>query len=427
MGSKKGVDRRRLLKVTGASVAALGLLAAGCGAGGGSGDGTVTIRYAWWGAEDRSKRIIETIRLFEKKHPKIKVKTDFQPYPDFWKKFNTQASGGNPPDVFQNAVGFLRKYDERNVLLDLNAQVKAGNLSMDNFRAGLDKFGVVDGKLLGVPVGSNSMGLVIDKKVYAKAGVTPEQGWTWDEFDAAAKKIRDKGGRAADSGMYGVMYLYDLVLRQQGKAFFTEKGLGFTEADLTKWWTKAERGVKSGIVADTEKVVQNKPKSAVTAELAAGEFTWDNFTNRYSAEGKSEYGLAPIPTTDGKKTGQYLGSLMLSGSKRTQHPKEVAQFIDFMVHDPGVGKIMGYDRGVLATTEQYEAYKPQDPVNKEIAAYEKSLVDAGVLEQITPHPAGADVCESAFLRIAEELTLGKRSVDEAVEQFFTECKTALGG
>jgi multiple sugar transport system substrate-binding protein len=30
------------------------------------------------------------------------MKTDFQPYTDFWKKFNAQASGGNPPDVFQN-------------------------------------------------------------------------------------------------------------------------------------------------------------------------------------------------------------------------------------------------------------------------------------------------------------------------------------
>ncbi|WP_199547837.1 ABC transporter substrate-binding protein [Streptomyces sp. N35] len=426
MRMARRVDRRAMLKITGGSVAALGLTAAGCGGSGGSGDGTVTLRYSWWGADDRAKRINETIELFEKKYPKIKIKTDFQPYPDFWKKFNTQASGGNPPDVFQNAIGFLRKYDAKNVLLDLHQQAKAGHLRLDGFRAGLEKFGEVDGKLLGVPVGSNSMALVIDKHIYTKAGVKPEPGWTWDEFDAALKKIRDKTDRAGDSGMHGVMYMYDLYLRQNGKAFFTEKGLGFTEADLTDWWTKAERDTKSGIVAPTKKVVQAKPKSAVTAELAAGEFTWDNFTNRYSAEGKSEYGLAPIPTTDGKKTGQYLGSLMLSASKRTKHPKEVAQFIDFMVHDPEVAKIMGYDRGVPATTAQFEAFEPTDPVAKEIAAYEESLVASGVLEPITPHPAGADVCETAFMRLAEEVGLGTRSVDEAVKQFFTESKTALG-
>ncbi|MET7656706.1 MULTISPECIES: extracellular solute-binding protein [unclassified Streptomyces] len=428
MGTSRNVERRTILKAAGATAATLGLAATtGCGGDSGtSADGTVTIRYAWWGSEDRAQRINKTIALFEKKYPKIKVKTDFQPYVDFWKKFNTQASGGNPPDVFQNAIGFLRKYDAKNVLLDLGGQVKAGNLSMDGFRAGLDKFGEVDGKLLGVPVGSNSMALVIDKPVYTKAGVKPAQGWTWDDFDAAMKKIRDKAGRAGDSGMYGVMYLYDLYLRQNGKAFFTQDGLGFTEADLTDWWTKAKKGVEEGIYADPKKVAQIKPKSAVSGELAASEFTWDNFTVRYTSEGKSEYGLAPIPTTDGKKTGQYLGSLMLSASKRTQHPKEVAQFIDFMVHDPEVAKIMGYDRGVPATQAQFDAFKPTDEVNKSIAAYETSLVSAGVLEPITPHPNGADICEAAFLRIAEELALGTRSVSEAVKQFFTESKTALG-
>ncbi|HEY8979562.1 MAG TPA: extracellular solute-binding protein [Streptomyces sp.] len=427
MGTTRNVERRTILKAAGATAATLGLAATtGCGGdSGSSSDGTVTIRYAWWGADDRAKRINQTIALFEKKYPKIKVKTDFQPYGDFWKKFNTQASGGNPPDVFQNAIGFLRKYDAKNVLLDLSSQVKAGNLSMDGFRAGLDKFGEVDGKLLGVPVGSNSMALVIDQPVYTRSGVTPKPGWTWDDFHAAMLKIHQKTGRAGDSGMYGVMYLYDLYLRQNGKAFFTTDGLGFTEADLKEWWTKAEQGLEQGEFADAKKVAQIKPKSAVAAELAAGEFTWDNFTIRYTSEGKSQYRLAGIPTTDGKKTGQYLGSLMLSASKRTKHPKEVAQFIDFMVHDPEVAKIMGYDRGIPATQAQYDAFKPTDEVNKAIAAYEESLVASGVLEPITPHPSGADICESAFLRIAEELALGTRSVDDAVKQFFTESKTAL--
>ncbi|MFD6033894.1 ABC transporter substrate-binding protein [Streptomyces griseoincarnatus] len=427
MQQGKGVERRAVLKVAGASLAVTGLgaTATACGGGSGSGDGTVTIRYAWWGAEDRARRINKTIDLFEEKHPKIKVKTDFQPYTDFWKKFNTQASGGNPPDVFQNAVGFLRKYDAKNVLLDLHEQVKAGHLRMEGFRAGLEKFGEIDGKLLGVPVGSNSMALVIDKPVYARAGISPEMGWTWDDFDEAMARVRDRTGRAGDSGMYGVMYLYDLYLRQNGKAFFTEDSLGFTEGDLARWWTKAEKGVRSGLFADPKKVAQIKPKSALSAELAGSEFTWDNFTVRYTSEGRSEYGLAPIPTTDGKRTGQYLGSLMLSASKRSRHPVEVAKFIDFMVHDPEVATIMGYDRGVPATTAQYEAYRPTDPVNKAIAAYEESLVKAGVLEPITPHPNGADICEAAFLRIGEELGLGKRSVGEAVEQFFNESKTAL--
>ncbi|MFI1442512.1 ABC transporter substrate-binding protein [Streptomyces fructofermentans] len=427
MRENGSVERRTVLRAAGASVAALGLAAtAGCGGdGGGAGDGSVELRFAWWGAEERAKRINKSVALFEKKYPRIKVKTDFQDYVAFWEKFQTQAAGGNPPDVFQNAVTFLRKYDKRGVLLDLKSQVDAGNLNLDNFRAGVEKVGQVDGKQLGVPVGSNTMSLVIDEKVFDKAGIKPEQGWTWDEYFAALKKIHDTQNVAGDTGYFGIMYLYDLFLRQNGKAFFTEDGLGFAEADLTEWWTDAYNRVKAGIITDPKKIEQLKPKSALASGDAGSEFTWDNFTVRYATEGDSSYGLAPIPTTDGKETGQYLSSLMLSASARTKHPKEAAQFIDFMVHDPEVGRIMGYDRGILATTEQFDAYRPADASSKAIAQYEEDVAAAGVLGAITPHPAGADTVEAAFLRIAGDMSQGKTKVSDAVKQFFSEAKTAL--
>ncbi|MFJ9040696.1 ABC transporter substrate-binding protein [Streptomyces sp. NPDC102406] len=421
------LDRRGLLKVAGGSLAALGLTAAGCGGGSGSGDGPVTLRYAWWGGEPRTVAIKKSIALFEKKYPKIKIKPEFTDYESFWEKFQTQASGGNPPDVFQNSVAFLRKYDKRGVLMDLKSQADAGNLNLKGFRNGVLTAGQVESKQLGIPVGANTMSLVIDLKVFKKAGIAPEMGWTWDDYFDALQKIQDTQKIAGDTGYFTIMYLYDLYLRQNGKAFFTDTELGFTEADLTQWWTDGHKRVKSGLVADPKKIEQVKPKSGLSAGLAASEFTWDNFSIRYAGEGESDYGLAPIPTTDGKDTGQYLGSLMLSAFTGTKHPKEAAQFIDFMVHDPEVGKIMGYDRGILATTEQYEAYKPADANNKGVAAYEDEVAAAGVLGKITPHPSGADVIEAAFLRIGGEVAQGKSKPAAAAKQFFGEAKAAFAG
>ncbi|MET9100450.1 ABC transporter substrate-binding protein [Streptomyces antibioticus] len=428
MGTSRHVERRTILKAAGAAAATLGLAATtGCGGDGGSGDGTVTLRYAWWGGEPRAIAIKKTIALFEKKHPKIRIKPEFTDYEAFWEKFQTQASGGNPPDVFQNAVGFLRKYDKRGVLMDLKGQADAGNLSLENFRNGVLANGQVDGKQIGIPVGANTMALVIDLKAFQKAGVTPEFGWTWDEYFTALQTIQDKLRIAGDTGYFSIMYLYDLYLRQNGKAFFTDSGLGFTEDDLTQWWEDGYKRVKSGLVADPKKVEQVKPKSALSAGLAASEFTWDNFSIRYEGEGESDYGLAPIPTGDGKDTGQYLGSLMLSAFSGTKHPEEAARFIDFMVHDPEVGAIMGYDRGILATTEQYDAFTPTDDNNKGVKAYEEEVAAAGALGKITPHPSGADVVEAAFLRIGGEVAQGKSKPADAAKALFSEAKAAFAG
>ncbi|MFZ3571707.1 extracellular solute-binding protein [Streptomyces sp. BH097] len=252
----RDLDRRGLLKVTGASVAALGLTAAGCGGDGGSGaagdaEGPATLRFAWWGGEPRAVKIKKAIALFEKKNPKIKIKPEFTDYQAFWEKFQTQASGGNPPDVFLNSVAFLAKYDKRGVLLDLKSQVDAGNLSLKQFRGGVETAGQVSGgKQVAVPVGANTMSLVIDKKAWDKAGVEPKFGWTWGEYFTSLQIIQDKLGIAGDTGYAGVMYLYDLYLRQNGKAFFKDGELGFTQDDLTQWWSDYYKRVKSGIVAD---------------------------------------------------------------------------------------------------------------------------------------------------------------------------------
>ncbi|WP_436839814.1 hypothetical protein [Streptomyces albogriseolus] len=61
-----------------------------------------------------------------------------------------------------------------------------------------------------MPVGSNSMALVIDKPVHARAGITPETGWTWDDFDEAMARVRERTGRAGAGGVLGGMYPYDL-------------------------------------------------------------------------------------------------------------------------------------------------------------------------------------------------------------------------
>ncbi|MER6737428.1 ABC transporter substrate-binding protein [Streptomyces puniciscabiei] len=138
-----------------------------------------------------------------------------------WEKFQTQAAGGNPPDVFQNAVTFLRKYDKRGILLDFKSTVQAGNLTLNHFRDGVTKVGDVDGKQLGIPVGSNTMALVVDKKVFQKGRRRAAPGMDLGRL-LQGPEDHDRTKVPGDTGYFTIMYLYDLYLRQNGKAFYTK-------------------------------------------------------------------------------------------------------------------------------------------------------------------------------------------------------------
>ncbi|MCF2435492.1 hypothetical protein LV779_16325 [Streptomyces thinghirensis] len=136
---------------------------------------------------------------------------------------------------------------------------------------------------------------------------------------------------------------------------------------------------------DPKKVAQIKPKSALSAELAGVEFTWDNFTVRYTSEGRSEYGLAPIPH-HGRQAHRPVPRLADARAyKRTEH-SQGSRPARLHGSRPRGRQDHGLRPGRTGRRRaQYDA-QPTDPVNKAIAAYEESLVEAGVLEEITPHP-----------------------------------------
>lgn len=40
----------------------------------------ITIRFTWWGSEDRAEKTIQAVRLFETKNPGIRVQTRYFPF-----------------------------------------------------------------------------------------------------------------------------------------------------------------------------------------------------------------------------------------------------------------------------------------------------------------------------------------------------------
>src|SRR4051812_37907365 len=70
-------------------------------AGSSSGGGDQSIRFVWWGNEDRANATKKAVELFQQRNPGITVQTEFSGYAAYVQKLSTQVAGGAAPDLIQ--------------------------------------------------------------------------------------------------------------------------------------------------------------------------------------------------------------------------------------------------------------------------------------------------------------------------------------
>jgi len=186
--------RRRLISwrwLPVAVVTAIALTACGSGSSSGSSDAK-TITY-WFSSSTQSDGIEQLAKDFQAKEG-VTVNIVNLPYDGYQDKLRQAAQANALPDVAS-----VPSLDTIwiNQLQDLSA---TANNATDNINKNLPT--VKDGKVLSIPSDVTAAGLFINKSLFDKAGVSyptdPNQTWTWDEFIAAADKVRTTAGAKYD-------------------------------------------------------------------------------------------------------------------------------------------------------------------------------------------------------------------------------------
>lgn len=422
------ISRRNFITAITTGVAATALLSA-CGNSGDSGAGTVeeptVINYTWWGNEDRAERSNKAIALFNEQNPTIKVVGTFTDWAGYWQKRSTEAAGGGLPDVMQWDLSYLRDYAQRNQLLDLGA----AGVDLSGFEKTLLPSGKVSDKQFAVPTGTNAFAIYYDPAKLKEIGVAePTGNWSYAEY----KKFLQDAGQAS-SGKYfgssdytGVWWQFNIWLRQNKIEAFTADGkLGFTKADLKKWWGSVSELRGTPAMISPDKVTQLLPKSPFGANATVSEPTWDNFMGGYLGDsGAAELKMVAVPSDDPENLGLFLKPAMLMvASAKTKNAAAAAKFIDFMVNSPEVGEIFKTTRGVPASKVQRDG-TTFEGVDAQVVAYEDSI-SKYLSDAPEPPIVGFGTLESEFLRIQEELNFGKVDVDKAVDQWFISAEDVI--
>ena len=433
------IRRRDLLGAAAGAVFAP--LLAGCSDGGGGSTavgGKVTLTFAWWGNDDRAQRTNAAVALFEKRHPNISVRTSFAGYPAYVQKLATQAAGGDLPDVAQLDYRQISQYAGSGTLLDLGPYVGNGTLRTADFDKGLTRTGVYGGRQYALPMGKGTTGIVYDAAVFKKAGVaTPRPGWTWDDWAEAGRRISALGMKGPNGHAYtGLSDLgvnedaFETWLRGRGKELYaSQHRLGFSTDDLTEFWTFTDKLRREGVVSqarDTAQIGGAVEDTPMGRGLAATDFNWDAPFLGYPPLLGDSVHFAPVPTTDGK-VGQYFKPTMLIGvGAGTQHPKEAARLIDFLLNDPDAGKILGVTRSTPPNKRIAAAIgKTLTGPEKEVYDYGRTIAAHGTDAPPMAPPRGDVVLKVSFQRDYQRVSYGMQSPRGAAEEYVAEAKREL--
>ncbi len=339
--------------------------------------GPVTLRFAWWGNDDRAARTKRVIDLFQAAYPQIKVNGEpTGGTSDHFQIIDTQLASNNAPDLIQFGGNYP---DYVKYLQPLNDYL--GKQLLIDTPERFDQTALIpatkDGQLWCVSLGTNTLVLVYNRTMIEAAGATlPKDNMTWDELLAYAKDLKAKLPKGVapmvDNSTNQANYL-SYYYRQQGTPLWTSDGGGksYATVDTAKKWLQMWADMRSqGLIVDADTTAAYAETGADSSALVAGKaaigLIWSNQIAAYQAATKDKLGATTLPK-GGQKSYAIQMSQYLGINKASKNLEAAALFINFFVTSPEAGAVLSTNRGV-----------PSSPVVRTAISGQATEADAAV-------------------------------------------------
>ncbi|ONK14553.1 sugar ABC transporter substrate-binding protein [Streptomyces sp. MP131-18] len=230
----RALHRRTLRAGTAAALALCLAVLAGCGNGDDAADGTVTLDFlslAWQAESVTAYQAL--VDEWNEANPDVQVRYVQGSWDNIHDQLLTSFMGGEAPDIIHNDASDLTDFANGGYLADLTGLLPE-SLVEDIPQQAWDTT-AYEGGTYGVPFLQEPRVLVANTRLLEEAGVrvpTPEDPWTWDEFEeVSADLTRDTDGDG-DTDTYGVAWSMkepvtqsvNLSLSTGGRIFDREDG-----------------------------------------------------------------------------------------------------------------------------------------------------------------------------------------------------------
>jgi ABC-type sugar transport system, periplasmic component len=307
----------------------------------------IEITLSWWGNDARNEYTLEAVKLFEKKHPDIKVKCSYTEWSGYEKRNQVRMFSDTEADVMQINVGWLAQYSpDGKGYYDIEKLSDTFDLS--NFDDDMLDYGRRNGVLNAIPIAMNTETIYINKTIYDSYGLDVPK--TWDDYFAAAKVMK-KDGVYPLAGASKSIWLYCIAYAEQknGKTFFNDKNeITFDQKDFEMMIDFYKQLVNEGVIPKVEDFQRYNIDNGTYAGTVAWVSDAMNYFQAVIDEG-NEVVVADYPAFDNADSGvgwYEKPATMYAISERTEHPKEAAMLLDFMMNSAEWAELQGIEKGI---------------------------------------------------------------------------------
>lgn len=396
----------------------------------------VTLTFTWWGNDVRHEITQQLIDAFEAENENITIEPQFTDWAGYWDKLSTTVAAGDTPDLIQMDEKQLSTYAANGVLLDLGELGDA--LPTGDFPAGTLGTGALDGTQYGIPVGINTYTIMANLDLLESLGLEApdDETWSWDDFAALAEEVTAASGGATigsqswgfeDGGLNN-------WLRQHGESLYATDGspeVAATEDTLAGFWEFLLATTEAGGTPDPSATIERESAGlaesfTATNQSAFGPWWSNQVAALRSASGQNLVPLrVPTPDEGADAAAYYKPSMFWSASAKTEHPAEVALFLDFLSNSEEAADLLLAERGVPANDKIREYITPKlDEVNQEVVTFLDSISDrVGDAPPATPPGGGA--IETIIDQHTQRVLFGEQTPQEAAASFIKELQRAL--
>lgn len=388
-----------------------------------AGSDATKISFSWWGNDARHAYTMDGVDAFQEQNKDIDVEYRYGEWNGYETRMQVWMKSHTESDVMQINYAWLNMYSEDGMGYYDLYQLK-DIIDLDNFTKEDLAFGEKNGKLNAIPIAFNTSTVYYNKEIYDSYGLDIPQ--TWDDYFAAAEVMKEDGIYPIGMGKKQ-MFLFLVAHFEQstGKRVFDEDGRLLLDVEDMKMILEFyKRLIDEHVVPPIDQFTDT---SFISGKVAGGMF-WISDAGTY-CKGLEEAGGVPVigdyPRMQDKPlSGWYRKPATLYAiSSLTEHPKEAARLLNYLLNDEGMAKLQGTEKGVPAGKTAMETLQKENLIgNYETKAHDKMLKERSRMNILLPIMENEEIL-NAFKQNADAYIYGVKDIDTTATQMYEQMNT----